>query len=65
VQHGLGIAIIPDYLVQDSNTLVQLMPEAELPEFETYFVYPSELRDSARVSAFRDFLIGNARTWKF
>ena len=65
VQHGLGIAIIPDYLVQDSNSMVQLLPDAELPEFETYFVYPSEMRDSARISAFRDFLIRNARSWKF
>jgi hypothetical protein len=30
-----------------------------------FFVYPGELRDSARVTVFRDFLLTNARAWNF
>ena len=33
--------------------------------FDTYFVYPAELRDSARVNVFRDFLLSKARGWSF
>ena len=39
--------------------------QAEAPTFTTYFVYPSELRNSARVAAFRDFLLDKAETWSF
>lgn len=65
VVHGMGIAIIPDYLVEDATQIVRLMPDAELPAFNTYFVYPSELRDSARINVFRDFLLAKAREWSF
>jgi len=41
------------------------LPEAEVPSYETYFVYPDELRNSARVTVFRDFLLANARRWNF
>jgi hypothetical protein len=36
-----------------------------VPSFHSFFVYPEELRDSARVTAFRDFLLDNARRWSF
>ncbi len=65
VRHGIGIAIIPDYLVDSDSALVRLLPDAELPEFNTYFVYPAELRDSARINVFRDFLLSKARDWSF
>ena len=65
VEHGIGIAIIPTYLIDSATNLVRLLPDAELPEFDTYFVYPAELRDSARVNVFRDFLLANAREWAF
>ena len=38
---------------------------AETPEFDTYFVYPEELRDSKRVGVFRDFLVSKAKEWSF
>jgi DNA-binding transcriptional LysR family regulator len=41
------------------------MPEAEVPSFDTYFVYPSELKNTARVTAFRDFLLSKAERWTF
>ena len=65
VEHGIGLAILPDYLVPDNSPLVQLLPDAQMPEFDTYFVYPEELRESKRLAVFRDFLVSKARSWKF
>jgi len=33
------------------------LPDLVGPEIDMYFVYPEELRDSMRISMFRDFLI--------
>ncbi|WP_428700534.1 LysR family transcriptional regulator [Stappia sp.] len=65
VQRGIGIAILPDYINEDGSGLVQLMPEAEVPSFDTYFVYPSELKNTARIAVFRDFLLSKAERWTF
>ena len=65
VQNGIGIAMLPDYLIGPGSNLVRIMQDEELPSFETYFVYPVELRNMKRIVAFRDFLIANARTWRF
>jgi len=55
---GVGIASLPDYTVkQYSSNLVRILPDLEGPSFDTYFVYPEELRHSKRISVFRDFLI--------
>jgi len=65
VQRGVGIAMLPDYIIEADTGLVQLIPEADVPTFDTYFVYPDELRNSARVNAFRDFLIAKAQRWSY
>ena len=36
--------------------LVRILPEITGPTFGLYFIYPSDLRRSKRVAAFRDFL---------
>lgn len=65
VESGAGIAMIPDYLLAENHTLVELLPDVELPSLETYFAYPTELRSSAKVQAFRDFLLDQAQRWRF
>jgi DNA-binding transcriptional LysR family regulator len=65
VEAGLGIASLPDYIVGKDSPLVQIDLPAETPEFDTYFVYPEELRDSKRVGVFRDFLVAKAKEWSF
>ena len=65
VQQGTGIAMLPDYIINPDSGLVTVLPEANVPNFDTYFVYPDEMRNSARVTAFRDFLLANARRWSF
>ncbi len=62
---GLGIAALPDYVVGKDSNLVQILPEVEIPSFESYFVYPEELRDSARLAVFRDFIVAKAKEWSF
>ncbi len=64
-QRGLGLAILPDYMAREDPELVQVLTEAELPSFETYFVYPEAARESKRVNVFRDFLVAKAREWSF
>lgn len=56
VRSGVGLAALPDYLTTDSD-LVRVLPELDGPELTSYFVYPEALRNSARVTAFREFLL--------
>jgi DNA-binding transcriptional LysR family regulator len=64
-QRGLGIALLPDYLVEENGGLVQLFGEADTPALDAFFVYPEELKNVARVQAFRDFLVSKAQRWSF
>ena len=65
VEKGVGIAMLPDYLVGGDSALVTVLPDHDVPAFDVFFVYPEELRDSARVTVFRDFLVANARRWNY
>ncbi|WP_407050248.1 LysR family transcriptional regulator [Methyloraptor flagellatus] len=64
-QRGVGIAMLPDYLIEADSDLVQLIPEADVPTLDCYFVYPEEMRNTARVKVFRDFLITKAERWTY
>ena len=64
-QRGLGIAVLPDYLIESEATITQLLPEETMPELECYLVYPEELKGVARVQVFRDFLVSKAQRWQF
>jgi DNA-binding transcriptional LysR family regulator len=64
-QRGLGIAMLPDYLVEENGGLVQLFGEADMLALDAFFVYPEELKSVARIQVFRDFLVANAQRWHF
>jgi DNA-binding transcriptional LysR family regulator len=64
-QSGAGIAILADYLVAPDMNLVQIDLPIDTPEYDTYFVYPEELKETKRVTAFRDFLVSKAKEWSF
>jgi DNA-binding transcriptional LysR family regulator len=65
-QRGIGIAMLPDYLVEESSGLVQLFGESSSSlAYDCYFVYPEELKSVARVQVFRDFLVAKAQRWQF
>ncbi|MBT3991454.1 MAG: LysR family transcriptional regulator [Rhodospirillaceae bacterium] len=57
VRSGVGIGALPDYFIEGSSNLVHILPELQSPQTEVYFVYPEELRQSARIAVFRDFLV--------
>jgi len=67
VQAGIGIAILPDYIIDKNSGLVQLLTDLEdkVPSFDTYFVYPLELKNTAKITAFRDFLLSKAVSWSY
>jgi DNA-binding transcriptional LysR family regulator len=64
-QRGLGVAMLPDYLVEENGGLVQLFGEEDALAIDAYFVYPEELKSVARIQVFRDFLVANAQRWNF
>ncbi|OYW32395.1 MAG: LysR family transcriptional regulator [Azorhizobium sp. 12-66-6] len=65
VERGVGIGTLPDYLSDDSTSLVQLFTDRETPQLEAYFTYAQEMRSVARIQVFRDFLISKAQRWSY
>ena len=65
VESGIGLAALPDYIAESNTNIVRILPELEGPRFQTYFVYPEELRNVKRIAVFRDFLIEQVRTSTF
>jgi DNA-binding transcriptional LysR family regulator len=62
--HGLGVALLPDYLAVDHPELALVAPRLHSPSFTVYFAYPEELRRSRRVEAFRDFVTAEVDTFR-
>ena len=65
VERGIGIAMLPDYAVGRSSGLVRVLDHSPLPSFDTYFCYPEEMRNAAKINVFRDFLLANAKEWRY
>lgn len=57
VQSGIGIGALPHYLNQETRNLVEVLPEVAGPDLDLYFVYAEELRQSNRISVFREFML--------
>jgi len=56
VLNDLGIGVLPDYVTEDFPDLVRVLPDLESGEVPVFLAYPEELRQSKRISAFRDFV---------
>ena len=65
VKRGVGIAMLPDYMADKDSSLVQVLPELEVPSFDTFFCYPEAMKNQAKLKAFRDFVFSKARSWSF
>lgn len=65
VSTGAGIGVLPDFVIDENQSLVRLDLGAEAPSYDLYFVYAEEMRSSARVQAFRDFMVEKAETWRY
>ncbi len=61
VEAGMGIAVLPDYLVHNRQKLVRVLPNVEGQPFNSYYCYAPELRGSLRVALFRDFMVRQIR----
>ncbi len=57
VESGIGIAGLPDYMVQGKPQITKVLPTLNGPATEVYFVYSVELRNSKRIKVFKDFLV--------
>jgi DNA-binding transcriptional LysR family regulator len=56
VLNGLGIGVLPDYILQDFPEIERVLPSEESREIPVFLAYPEELRHSKRIAAFRDFV---------
>jgi DNA-binding transcriptional LysR family regulator len=65
IRAGIGIGMIPDYMTAEENDLVSVLNETSPPTLPILFVYPEELKTSKKVQVLRDFLVAQARQWKY
>jgi len=61
---GLGIADLPDYMASAVPQLVPVLEDFTGPSFDLYFIYPSDLKRSKRIGAFRDFLTAQVEAFR-
>ncbi|WP_455473808.1 LysR family transcriptional regulator [Bartonella sp. B30(2025)] len=64
--HDLGIAVLPDYIVDNDERILRLFPDmTDIPSFDTFFCYHNSLKNLAKLNAFRDYIFLKARAWPF
>jgi DNA-binding transcriptional LysR family regulator len=56
VKQGMGIAPFPDYMMYRARHVAKVLPDITGPSTDGYYVYPTELRNSKRVAAFKNFV---------
>lgn len=56
ILNSIGVGVLPDYVTEDFPDLVRVLPDLESGEVPVFLAYPEELRQSKRISAFRDFV---------
>jgi DNA-binding transcriptional LysR family regulator len=65
VMNDVGLAVLPAYMARGLPDIVPVLEDVEMPMFDTFFVYPEDMKDTKRVNVFRDFLVAKAREWAF
>lgn len=65
VENDVGIASLPDYMIAEHPKFMRVLPAVAAPYFDTYLVYPDELRETKKISVFRDFLLAKVAGWSF
>ena len=65
IRSGLGLAVLPDFMIDPSMNLVKVLPQLSGPTADAYFVYAHELRHSKRIEVFRDFLVRKVAESRF
>ncbi len=57
VKSGMGIAPLPDYMLDRAKRVSRILDHLEGPVIEGYFVYPADMKNSKRIRAFYNFLL--------
>ena len=65
IEGGLGVASLPDYMVQGNPNVSKILDDLKGPLTEVYFIYPSELRHSKRIKVFKEFIVRKFAETKF
>jgi DNA-binding transcriptional LysR family regulator len=65
VRAGIGIGMLPDYMTEEESDVVSVLGDAVMPTLPILFVYPEELKTSKKVQVLRDYLVSQARQWKY
>ena len=65
VQSGVGLAALPDYIAHNKRGITKILPNEPGKPTETHFVYPSSMKNNARLVAFRNFIFSKVNEWKF
>ena len=68
VETGVGLASLPDYLARApraAGVLTRVLEDLEGPAYDIFFAYPEELRNSKRITTFRDFVVEKVAEWEF
>ena len=60
----VGVGVLPDYLTADFPDLVRVLPDIESGEVPVFLAFPEELRQSRRVTAFRDFVLEEIQAYR-
>lgn len=64
VVNDLGLGVLPDYVALEYPGLQPVLPDNQSAEVPVFLAYPEELRQSKRVSAFRDFVQEEIKTYR-
>lgn len=56
VKTGMGIAVLPEYMVHRARRITRVLPEHEGPLTQAWYVYPVELKNSKRIAVFRNYI---------
>jgi DNA-binding transcriptional LysR family regulator len=65
VENGVGLGVLPDYMIEPSSRLIQVLTDESMPGLDAFLAYPEEMKSVARVNAFRDFLVSKAQRWAY
>ena len=65
IETGVGLGALPDYYADGKADFVRVMCDTPGPSFEVHLCYPENLKGTKRVAVFRDFLVDEARNWRF
>ncbi len=56
VKQGMGIAVLPDYVVERARHVSRILDDITPPAVDAYMVYSMDMKESKRIRAFRHFI---------